>query len=218
MDNYKSQYADIRFERAGLFKAILETYHPRDALYPGCSVHITPSLYFPHVVYVDQSEAAAQFFADEKSLLEFIQRNKHYKASAYIRFIAQDYSQPLPLMEGKFDLLLSLFAAGIAKACTQYLKIGGLLLTNNHQGDALDAVKDGNLKLKAIVQFQKGSYSIVEEGLSERKTPAQKLNNKYLRQASQGAEYIENETYYVFERLRSQSASGPPWHRPPGQV
>jgi len=68
------------------------------------------------VVYVDQSEAAAQFFADEKSLLGFLNRNKHYKSTAYIRFIQQDYSQPLPLMEGKFDLLLSLFAGEIARS------------------------------------------------------------------------------------------------------
>jgi hypothetical protein len=203
MNNYKTQYADIHFERAGLFKAIREKYHPKDVLYPGCSVHITPSLYFPHVVYVDQSETAAQFFADKRSLLEFVDYNKHYRQSAYIRFIQQDYSQPLPLMEGKFDLLLSLFAGGITRSCTQYLKTGGLLLTNNHQCDALDAVNNPNLKLKATVRFQKGNYSIREEGLSEIRIPAQSRNNKYLRQASQGAEYIENEMYYLFERSGS---------------
>lgn len=201
MNNYKSQYADIHFERAGLFKAIREKYNCKDVLYPGCSVHITPSLYFPHVVYVDQSEAAAQFFADEKSLLEFVDRNKHYKRSAYIRFVQQDYSQSLPLMGGKFDLLLSLFAGGIARSLTQYLKPGGLLLTNNHQGDALDAANDPNLKLKAIVRFQSGNYSIREEVLDKVKIPAQESNDRYLRQISQGMEYIEKETYYVFERF-----------------
>lgn len=156
MHNYKTQYADIHFERAGLFKALYEKYHPRDVLYPGCSVHITPSLYFPHVVYVDRSDAAAQFFADEQSLLEFVDHNKYYKPSTYIRFIQQDYSQPLLLREGTFDLLLSLFAGRIAKSCAQHLKSGGLLLTNNHQGDALDAAHDPTLKLKAVIQFQKG--------------------------------------------------------------
>lgn len=202
MNNYKSQYADIHFERAGLFKAIREKYHSRDVLYPGCSVHVTPSLYFPYVVYVDQSEAAAQFFADEKSLLGFIDRNKHFKSPAYIRFIQQDYSQSLPVMEAKFDLLLSLFAGGITKACAKYLKPGGLLLTNNHQGDTVNAVNDPNLRLKAVVRFQKGSYSILEKGLNEIEIPVQKLNNNYLRQANNGVEYIENELYYVFGRSR----------------
>jgi len=95
---------------------------------------------------------------------------------------------------------MSLFAGGIAKSCAQYLKPGGLLLTNNHHGDAPDAVSDPHLKLKAVVQFQKGSYSIVEEGLNEMKISTQKLNNKYLKRANQGVEYVENETYYVFER------------------
>jgi hypothetical protein len=191
MDPYETQYAAIR-----------DKYQCKDVLYPGCSVHITPSLYFPHVVYVDQSEAAAKFFANEKTVLEFINRNRHYKRSTYIRFIQQDYSRSLPLMEGKFDLLLSLFAGGIARSCARYLKVGGFLLTNNHQGDALDAANDQNLKLTAVVLFQKGSYSIVEAGLSEIRIPRHKSNDKYLKQAGQGVEYIENETYHIFERSR----------------
>ncbi|HEX2998135.1 MAG TPA: hypothetical protein VHP14_25145 [Anaerolineales bacterium] len=208
MNNYKTQYADLHFERAGLFKVLHEKYHSRNVLYPGCSVHITPSLYFPHVVYVDQSEAARQFFADEKLLLEFVNRHKQYKPSAHIRFILGDYSESLPLMEGKFDLLLSLFAGGIAKACAKYLRPGGLLLTNNHQGDARQAASDPGLRLRAVIQFQKGSYSVQEDDLGKVKIPAQKPDNRYLRRVSQGAEYIESEIYYVFERFQSRKVAG----------
>ena len=202
MHLYENHYTKLRFERAGLFKAIRDKYRCRDVLYPGCSVHITPSLYFPHVVYVDQSDRAAQFFADEKALLEFVNRNKQYRQSAYVRFIRQDYSQSLPLMEDAFDLLLSLFAGGIAHSCAEHLKPGGLLLTNNHQSDAMDAVNDGRFKLMATVRFQKGQYVILEDSVKEGTIPTQKINSKYLRQVDQGAEYIENETYYVFERSR----------------
>lgn len=202
MDLYESHYAHLNFERAGLFKAIRDRYQCRDVMYPGCSVHITPSLYFPHMVYVDQSEAAAQFFENERSLSQFVSHNKHYTQSAYIRFIQQDYAIPLPLLDGTFDLLLSLFAGGVARVCTRYLRVGGLLLTNNHQGDAWDAIHDHNLKLKAIVRFQRGKYVIVEDALDERKIPAQKMNSKYLKQVNQGLEYVENELYYVFERGR----------------
>ena len=201
MDSYHSQYVDLHFERAGLFEAIRERYHPREVLYPGCSVHITPSLYFPHVVYVDRSEAARQFFADEKSLREFVSRNKHYRQSAYLRFIARDYSTPLPLREGTFDLLLALFAGGIARACVRYLKIGGHLLTNNHEGDAREAANDERLNLAAVVRFQKGNYFVEETALNKGKVPAQKLNSTYLKRVDQGVEYVERETYYVFERL-----------------
>jgi hypothetical protein len=200
MHLYRNHYTQLGFEREGLFKSIRDGYPCKDVLYPGCSVHITPSLYFPHVVYVDQSETAAQFFAEQKSISEFVSRHKQYKPSAYIRFIRQDYSLPLPLREGTFDLLLALFAGGIAGSCTRYLKPGGLLLTNDHHGDARDAI-DSGLSLRATVRFHKGRYLISEEDRRGKTIPGQKRNNKYLRYAGEGLEYVENELYYVFERF-----------------
>jgi hypothetical protein len=201
MKLYETQYVELNFERAELFKAIRDHYSCKEVLYPGCSTHITPSLYFPHVVYVDKSQAAAQFFAGEKPILDFVKRNKHYKQSAYIRFFQQDYSRPLSLREGSFDLLLALFAEGIAKSCAHYLKPGGILLTNNHQGDAVDAVNDHKFKLIGKVRFQKGGYRISEaaNGIT---LPAQRLNNNFLKQVNESVQYVENEIYYVFERLR----------------
>jgi hypothetical protein len=200
MNLYETQYRSLQFERAGLFKVVQEKYKSRDVLYPGCSAHVTPSLYFPHVVYVDQSEAATEFFADERSMAEFVSRNKHYPQPAYVRFLQQDYSTPLPLSEEKFDLLLALFAGEIAISCVKYLKIGGLLLTNNHHGDAVDAAKDPNMELVGIINFHKGSYLIQETGLDMPRPPSQKSNNKYLRQVNDGMQYIENETYYLLQR------------------
>lgn len=115
MDKYASLYGDLSFERRGLFDLIQARYSCREVLYPGSSIHITPSLYFPHVVYVDQSEPAAQFFGAEKPLLEFVNCHKTYKQATYIRFLQQDYSTPLPLMDNSFDLLLALFAGGISR-------------------------------------------------------------------------------------------------------
>lgn len=200
MHLYESTYKSLQFERGGLFKAIVERYRSREVLYPGCSVHITSSFYFPHVVYVDQSEAAAQFFADERAVLDFVNRNKHYKASTYIRFIRQDYSQPLSLREASFELLLALFTGGIAKLY-KYLKLGGFLLTNNHQGDALDALRYTEMKLKARVIFHKQAY-VISESVDEQEIMAQKSNHQSLKQADQGIAYVEREIYYVFQRLR----------------
>lgn len=202
MEQYKSLYSDLRFEREGLFSFIHETYACRDVLYPGCSIHITPSFYFPHVVYVDQSKAASQFFAEQNSLLGFVNLHKAYKRSAYIRFIHKDYSTPLPLRENSFDLLLALFAEGVSKSCVRYLRIGGILLTNNHRGDAVDAARDASLALTAIVRFGKGKYRVEEENPDPGTTAFQKPGSRYLKQMSQGMVYVENETYYVFERQR----------------
>lgn len=206
MNLYETQYIELNFERDGLFKAIRDKYPCKDVLYPGCSVHITPSLHFPHVVYMDKSEVAANFFADEKSISEFVRRNKHYRQSAYIRFIHQDYSQPLPLKEGSFDLLLALFAEGIAKSCAKYLRPGGLLLTNNHQGDAVDAVHDRRFRLIGMVRFHKKTYTIAQ-ALNGVTLPAQRLNNNFLKQVNESMQYVENEIYYIFERSRFRSAS-----------
>lgn len=199
MNLYERNYTQLKFERAGLFKTIRETYQCQEVLYPGCSVHITPSLYFAHVIYVDKSKAAAQFFADESSIPEFVSRNKQHKQPAYLGFIQQDYSKSLPLRKGTFDLVLSLFAGGIAKACAEYLKPGGLLLTNIHESDALDAVDNGAFQLVATIRFQKVRYVLVQEGLKDKNITAQKLNRKSLRQVNEGGEYVEHEVYYVFE-------------------
>jgi hypothetical protein len=198
MHSYRSIYAELGFERGGLFETVRESFACRDVLYPGCSVHVTPSLYFPHIVYVDQSDAAEEFFANEGAILEFVNRHKHYRQSAYIRFIRQDYSRPLPLREEGFDLLLALFAGGIARSCTRYLKPGGLLLTNNHQGDAVDALRTSSLHLKATIRFKTGTYRIEANSLED--IPARRSDVTSLKQGSTGTAYVEKEIYYLFQR------------------
>lgn len=76
LHKYHKSYADLRFERDGLFKFIQEKYHPKEVLYPGCSVHITPAFYFPFVIFVDQDPAALAFFSDRDSILELVKRRR----------------------------------------------------------------------------------------------------------------------------------------------
>jgi SAM-dependent methyltransferase len=201
MNRYKSLYIDLKFERAELFQFVQQTYACREVLYPGCSIHITPSLYFPHVVYVDQSQDSAQFFAEEKVLNQFVNRKKSYKQPGYVRFIHQDYSAPLPLMDNSFDLLLAIFAGGISRACARYLKAGGILVSNNHHGDAVDAARDHRLQFRAVIHYDKGKYHIDAENSDKGKFAVQKPDSRYLKQTSHGMGYVENETYYVFKRL-----------------
>jgi hypothetical protein len=123
-------------------------------------------------VYVDQSPAAAQFFAEERAVNEFVNRKKSYKQTAYVRFIHQDYSAPLPVMDGSFDLVLALFAGGISAACARYLKIGGILITNNHQDDAVDASRDNRLVFKASSVSTRGSIILkTKPGINEKSPP-----------------------------------------------
>lgn len=206
VEKYRQLYASLRFERGALFELVRETYHPVEVLYPGCSLHLTPAFYFPHVCFVDRSPEAADFFSDRQALLDFIGRQRTYRRSPYIQFIAQDFTQPLPLRLDQFDLLLALFAGGVSRACKQYLKVGGLILTNNHQGDAIEAANDGELQLVAIARQRQGQYRLeaVEPGQTVKIAKSVGSSKRYLRQANSGVEYIENEIYYLFQRVRVQ--------------
>lgn len=198
---YRKHYSDIEFERTGLFKFISENYACGEVLYPGCFTHITPSFYFPHVVYVDQDPTAASFFADAAGILQFVNQNKQYKRSAYIEFIACDYLQEMPLAEGRFDILLALYASGIAHACKRYLKAGGILVTNNFHQDAETAALDDEYQLISVVRRNKKNYAPVYKDSKNLADALKKASvTKYLRRTSQGVEYTEPDDYFIFRK------------------
>jgi len=60
-------------------------------------------------------------------------RSRHRKAP-YVRLIHQDFTKPLPVREASFDLLFALQAPGVARATARYLRVGGLLVMDNHRG------------------------------------------------------------------------------------
>ena len=188
--SYNILYKGMNFERLGLFKLIAETYSCKEVLYPGCSVHITPSFVFPHVVYVDRRTEAKRFFDAQGEVLDFVSKNREYKRKPFVQFIYQDYSKPLPLPEGSFDLLLSFFAGMVAPACEKHLRRDGLLLTNQRNE------ANSNFTLKSTIRFQGGKYQFV----NETDVPKKEAKKKSLRQSNRGLEYAENESYFVFEK------------------
>ncbi len=200
-EQYQKYYVAFQFERAGLFKLIQEHFSCVEVLYPGCSYHITPSFYFPHLVYVDQSHAAATFFADHAAVLEVINRHKTYKRSPFIQFIGQNYGEPLPLKQESFDLLLALYAGAIVQPCTPYLKRGGLLLTNNHQADAQHAAAHPDLTFVAAIEYRAGAYILNTTPQASFNTGrGRKSKPRAMEQTSRGLLYRESATYYLFQR------------------
>jgi hypothetical protein len=87
-------------------------------------------------------------------------------------------------------LLLSFFAGKIASACKKYLRKGGLLLTNQRRE------ADSDFGLVGMIRFEGGKYRFVDEAV----VPVKEKPKKYLRQSVGGLEYVENETYFVFEK------------------
>ncbi|WP_147534425.1 hypothetical protein [Bacillus marasmi] len=203
---YKSVYTDLEFERADLFAAINQKYQIKTVLYPGCNIHVTPAFYFQHVVFVDIADNAIQFFSDQTDVQQFINSHKKYKQSSYIRFINQDYTTQLPLIDNEYDLLISLFAGGISKACGRYIINGGYLLTNNHHNDAHDAITSGQFKLIAIIHKKQKKYEISEANLEKHITQIEKnLQSKQQlckNNPAGGIQYKQNETFYLFTKTK----------------
>jgi hypothetical protein len=210
VDLYKKHYADFQFERLGLFQAIKRKFGCADALYPGSYVHITPSLVFPRVVYVDRSPVAGRFFGDHPAVFEYVNGRKTYEQPPHFRFISGDYTKPLSLQEQRFDLLISLNAGGVARTCKRYLKFGGILVTNNHRGDALEAAHDAEYGLIAVLQHRCGTYALREDGIEGILAFPVKRAPKGLRPAEKAAQaYCEDEVYAVFTRQRKKKAQSP---------
>jgi hypothetical protein len=202
---YRQFYTDMHLERGGLFESVRTRYGCRTALYPGCSFHITPSFYIPHVVYVDSSPAARDFFADQEALLQFIRRKKRYPESAFLRYIHQDFHLPLPLQLDNFDLLISIYAGGIAQDCKRYLKRGGILLTDNHHQEAAQAGGAPDLEFIAVVNQKGKTYRISEEGLENYFVLRKRGGRNPASSFSADPEYILTAEYYIFRRVAKKS-------------
>ena len=147
-----SYLADYRHKNDGLhdllwaFRLVGENFDCRRVLYPGSYLHVTPSLVFPEVCYVDSVKGIAAALASP-DLLEYVSTHKNYLEDARIRCYAEDYTSFTDEPHASFDLLISLNAGFISQACRSFLKPGGLLLVNNGHYDAARAYVDPGYRL-----------------------------------------------------------------------
>ena len=199
---YHRTYSEMNFERLAVFQAFQSQFPCQTVLYPGCFVHITASFVYPHVVYVDQNPNAVEFFANHHAVLQFINRRKIYRRRAYLRFISLDYTQPLPLKPGSFDLLLAIYAGGISLACKRYLKSGGFLISNNHQDDAGQAARDPEFDLVAVIRRAKDSFEIDLHSLKQYFIPLPQPVQARLKRGHANPErhYSQDADYYLFRK------------------
>lgn len=161
---YAEIYRDKGFERKGLFELISKEYPGGNVLYPGCSMHITPSFVFQHVVYVDQSKEAKEFFANDQAVRELITDSKIYKTASYYRFLSGDYTiWPLALEDCSFDILISLYAGNVIRYCKRYVRYGGIIVSNNFHDEALDALKQEDLRLIGYIRKAKNKYTLYKD-------------------------------------------------------
>ena len=120
--------------RKELYKVVATRYEITSALYPGSHIDITPSLVIPRVVYVDNFKGTIDFFKKMELIEEYINENKEYEVPCDIVFIGQDYTEDLNIEP--VDLIISQYAGFVGKATKNYLRSGGILLSNDSHGDA----------------------------------------------------------------------------------
>ena len=137
--------------RLWAFRRIAAGYGCRRVLYPGSYLHITPSLVFPEVCYVDAVKNIEQSIT-APALREYINAHKEYPEKAIIRVYEQDYGEFSAESPGSFDLLISLNAGFISQSCGHFLKAGGYLLANNGHYDANRAYVDPAYRLVAALE------------------------------------------------------------------
>ena len=134
-------------------------------IYPGSYLHITPSLVFPVVCYVDSSKDICEALANP-DLLEYIRSHKNYPEDAKIRCSQGDYSRFNAEPPESFDLVISLSAGLISQACKRFLRPGGLLLANDEHQDASRAYVDSDYRLVGVFEGEDQSLETSEERLS----------------------------------------------------
>ena len=132
-----------------VFSGVRDQFHVQRALYPGSYLHITPSLFFPHVCYVDSLAGFTDAFASP-DLRRYVAGHRDYPETPDLRCYQQDYRTLTSEPEASFDLLISLNAGLISQACKHFLTPDSLLLVNDEHYDARRAFVDPDYLLIAV--------------------------------------------------------------------
>jgi len=141
LEKYLSNYRGIDDPHLTALRQIKKKYNVKAVLYPGSWIHLTPSLVFPHVVYVDSFGKMESMFNDLE-LLDYIETHSETVNKPVINFHRADYKDGIPEEKESFDLLISLSSGFVSEYCKPYLRREGLLFVNNEHYDASMAYVD----------------------------------------------------------------------------
>lgn len=203
MDLYAKQYTSKEYTSVGLFRTIKEKFNIQKAFYPGCYVHVTPSLIFSDVTYADSFRKTDKFFESDE-VLKFVVKNKEYEEKPKYKFFHQDYYKPFEGLTQEFDLIISQYAGFVGQAVKEYLKSGGILVCNNSHGDASMASLDPNYKLVAVYRRKSDdNFSISSKNLETYLIPKNGIEPtvEKLKETMRGIAYTKSPSGYIFEKI-----------------
>lgn len=191
-------------DRLRLFNAVAEVVDAETVLYPGSWCDVAASFVWPAVAYVDTDRRAARFFGDPDGVREIIAVVDGAPDDPDVRFINADYTEPLPLDAGSFDLLVSLYAGPVSRHCTSYLRVGGELLVNPSHGDAALASIDLRYELSGVVVSRAGDYRVTTADLERYLVPKKsvEITPELIERTGRGVAYTKRAFAYLFRRVR----------------
>lgn len=196
-----ASYRDAIGDRSPMFAALADDWGVERALYPGCYLDAAPSTAIRSVTYLDVDRRGARYFGDANRVRAEL-RAAGGRADAEVAFLAADYTTPLPLDDGAFDLLISLYAGPVWERCRRFLRPGGLLLANTSHGDASLAALDPDLELVGVVPraTARVSTASLASHLIPKKPEA--ADADAIRASGRGIGYTRSAFAYLF-RLRN---------------
>ena len=167
LPTYLRDYREMRHSHdhdlLGVFRAVRDLIGFQRVVYPGSYVHLTPSLVFPCVCYVDSVKGfgAAMQSGD---LRVWLDAHKEYTEQVEVTAVEAAYDRiPSTLLAG-FGLMISLNAGAISQECKPLLAAGAHLLANDGHYDAARAHVDADYTLVAALSAD-GAVETGEEAL-----------------------------------------------------
>ena len=154
LGKYLSHYRGLDDIHLGAFRLIKSRWEVESVLYAGSWIHLSPSLVFPYVVYVDFFAEMESMFNDFE-LLKYIETRSEAIKKPLIKFHKADYREGIHEDKESFDLLISLSGGFASKYCKSYLRKGGLLFVNNEHYDASMAYVDSDYLLIGVFTHAK---------------------------------------------------------------
>ena len=132
-------------------------------LYPGSDKHITASLVFPSVVYVDFNKKVEAIYTDD-AVRDWVKQHKEYPGEADYKFMCENFETKFEKLSS-FDLLISACAGIISTKCAQYLKQGGHFLVSDAHFDARTAFLMKEFQLVGVFDRGTGKLNIDKKEL-----------------------------------------------------
>lgn len=161
---YKQYFIDKNDERLELFRILKSRFNVKNGIYPGSFVHITPSIFIPEMVYVDNDKRIDKFYSD-KHIKKYIESIKEYDEEVKITGFQLDYNKELPVKENYYEIMFSFYSGFILQSCKKYLKKDGILVCNNSHGDSSVAILDNDYKFIGVVERDGNNFNISDKDL-----------------------------------------------------